>query len=191
VFLGLIFFSSGMAKLFSEHAFPSLIGPVWLEEKLAEHGLALYARFIAYMQLLTGFLLISQRFATLGALLLVPMLVNIFMITFSQQWTGTPWVVLVLLMMNLWLLYFDYHRLKFIFTDDPKVVEKTPGGRRFPFHDLVFLIGMFMVMLAPFLSHLSTGLAIFSILGGAAVCIGIQYYERKFVETLKKMNARK
>jgi uncharacterized membrane protein YphA (DoxX/SURF4 family) len=40
VFLGLIFFSSGLAKL-THGITPGLIGPVWLEERLAQYSLAL------------------------------------------------------------------------------------------------------------------------------------------------------
>ena len=74
VFLGLIFFGAGMSKLYFEHKFPGIIGPVWLEDELTQYGLGMYARFIACAQVITGLLLFSQRFATLGALLLFPIL---------------------------------------------------------------------------------------------------------------------
>jgi uncharacterized membrane protein YphA (DoxX/SURF4 family) len=76
VFLGLIFFSAGLGK--QTHGLtPGLIRPVWLEERLAQYGLGLRAQFVAWSQLLIGALLLSQRFATLGAVMLVPMLANI------------------------------------------------------------------------------------------------------------------
>src|SRR6187549_2752832 len=91
VFLGLIFFSAGLGKL-THGLTPGLIGPIWLEERLAAYGLALWARFVAWSQLGIGALLLSQRFATLGAVMLVPMLANILVITISLQWRGTPYV---------------------------------------------------------------------------------------------------
>jgi uncharacterized membrane protein YphA (DoxX/SURF4 family) len=111
VFLGLIFFSAGLAKL-THGLTPGVIGPVWLEERLAAYGLAFWARFVAWSQLGIGALLLSQRFATLGAVMLVPMLTNILVITISLQWPGTPYVNAVLLAMNLFLLWADRARLK-------------------------------------------------------------------------------
>jgi uncharacterized membrane protein YphA (DoxX/SURF4 family) len=111
VFLGLIFFSSGLGKL-THGLTPGLIGPVWLEERLAQYGLGFWAQFVAWSQVLIGALLLSQRFATLGAVMLVPMLTNILVITISLQWRGTPYVNAVLLAMNLFLLWADRERLK-------------------------------------------------------------------------------
>lgn len=110
LFLGLIFFTAGMAKLTHNH-FPGIIGPVWLEEELGKYGLGLYARFIALSQLGIGWLLLSGRFATLGAVMLVPMLANILVVTISLEWRGTPYVNAVLLSMNLLLLWLDRERL--------------------------------------------------------------------------------
>lgn len=104
VFLGLIFFTAGMAKVFFEHRFPGLIGPVWLEEKLAEFGLGLFARFIAYSQIVVGFMLLTLRYRTLGAIALLPMLLNILLVTISQNWKGTPYVLAFFLLLNLVLL---------------------------------------------------------------------------------------
>ena len=117
IFLGLIFFGAGMSKLYFEHQFPGIIGPVWLEERLAEHGLGLYARFIAASQVLAGILLLTQRFATLGAVITFPLILNIFVVTVSLQWQGTPYVNAFFLLLNVWLLIYDYHKLKFIITD--------------------------------------------------------------------------
>jgi uncharacterized membrane protein YphA (DoxX/SURF4 family) len=111
IFLGLIFFSSGLAKL-THGLTPGLIGPVWLEERLAQYGLGLWAQFVAVSQVLIGALLLSQRFATLGAVMLVPMLTNILVITISLKWRGTPYVNAVLLVMNLFLLWADREHLK-------------------------------------------------------------------------------
>lgn len=104
VFLGLIFFTAGMAKIFYEHRFPGLIGPVWLEEKLAEFGLGLFARFIAYSQIVVGFMLLTLRYRTLGVIALLPMLLNILLVTISQNWKGTPYVLAFFLLLNLVLL---------------------------------------------------------------------------------------
>lgn len=111
LFLGLIFLTAGMGKL-THGSFPGLIGPIWLEEALAPHKLGLYARFIALSQVTIGWLLLSGRFATLGAIMLVPMLANILVITLALEWRGTPYINAFLLALNFLLLWLDRDRLR-------------------------------------------------------------------------------
>ncbi|MBX7152618.1 DoxX family membrane protein [bacterium] len=144
VFLGLIFFTAGMAKL-TQH-FPGFIGPVWLEEKLAPYGLGFYARFIAYCQVIVGWLLLTQRFATLGAIMLFPLLLNIFMVTVSLEWRGTPYINFFLLILNGILLAYDFDKLKFILTDD--IAELKPIGIHRPSRKSdVFWVGGLLIIL--------------------------------------------
>jgi hypothetical protein len=117
--LGLVFFSSGMAKLYAGHRFPGFIGPVWLEDVLAEHGLGLLGRFIAWAQALTGWLLLTQRFRALGAVMLMPMLLGILLVTVSLHWRGTPYVVAVLLAADLFLLWADRRLMLPLLTGRP------------------------------------------------------------------------
>jgi uncharacterized membrane protein YphA (DoxX/SURF4 family) len=116
LFLGAIFFTSGMGKL-THGDFPGLIGPVWLAERLEQFGLAPWAQFVGWSQVVIGLLLLSQRFATLGAVMLVPMITNILVITISLGWRGTPYVNAVLLLMNLFLLAADWKKLRWLVFD--------------------------------------------------------------------------
>lgn len=153
LFLGLIFLTGGMSKLIP---FPGVIGPVWLEEQLEPHGLGLYARFIAWSELLIGLLLLS-RFATLGAIMLVPMLLNILMVTVSMNWRGTPYVISFFLLQNLFILIHDYPRWRFLFVD----TETPPPGlwRRQPGADLVSLVALAGVLAGPMLYGLAAWLS--------------------------------
>ncbi|QOI97265.1 MAG: DoxX family protein [Flammeovirgaceae bacterium] len=143
LFLGLIFFTAGMAKLTQN--FPGIIGPVWLEEKLAPYGLGLYARFIAWSQVVVGVLLLSHRFATIGAVLLFPIVLNIWVVTISLEWRGTPYVNLVLLILNLALLAWDYHKLKFLFTDSVEGLKAAPVQRKSPLLDVIWALGFILI----------------------------------------------
>ncbi|MFK7951687.1 MAG: hypothetical protein AB8B73_02490 [Ekhidna sp.] len=105
LFLGFTFLGSGMAKLYYEHAYLGWIGPTWLEAELKPHGLGLYARFIGYAQVVIGYLLFTFRYRILGAVMAVPLIGNILMVTISMEWRGTPYVLAVLLVMNLFILY--------------------------------------------------------------------------------------
>lgn len=147
VFLGLILFPAGLAKLVPH--FPALIGPPWLERELAPYGLALFARFVAYSQVLVGLLLVSQRFATLGAIMALPMLLCIWVVTISLHWQGTPYVVFVLLLLNAWLLALEYHKLKFLLHDDIGELRPLPVRRTAPGLDLLAAGGVGMVLLVP------------------------------------------
>lgn len=159
VFLGLIFFTAGMSKLYANHKFPGLIGPVWLEESLAEHGLAMYARFIAWSQVVAGFLLLSQRFASLGATLTFPIILNIFMVTVSLEWKGTPYVNAVFLLMNAYLLLYDYHKFKHILSNKTTVVRSIPIQRNSKKADWVWAFCFALIIASVFISkiHLLTG----------------------------------
>ncbi|MBK9149203.1 MAG: hypothetical protein IPM12_15465 [Flavobacteriales bacterium] len=108
--LGVLFIGGGMSKVFAQHAFPGVMGPVWLEEELAEYGLGTYAVFIAYSEAVIGFLLFTLLLRTLGAVMLVPMLVNMIAVTISLHWRGTPYVLGFFFLMNLALLYLDRAR---------------------------------------------------------------------------------
>jgi uncharacterized membrane protein YphA (DoxX/SURF4 family) len=116
-FLGSIFVFSGLAKLIPD--FPNSIGPPWLEARLEPYGLALFARFIAVTELAVGLLLLSRRFATLGALMLFPMITGILVTTISLEWRGTPYVNTVFLLLNATLLAYDYPRLRWIIAESP------------------------------------------------------------------------
>ena len=107
VFLGLVFFTSGMSKLYFEHQFVGIIGPVWLEQELSTYGLGMFARFIGYAQVIIGFLLLTIRYATLGAVMLVPLVCNILVVTVSMEWKGTPFVLSLLLAMNIFVIWAD------------------------------------------------------------------------------------
>lgn len=143
VFLGLIFFTAGMAKIFYEHRFPGLIGPVWLEEKLAEFGLGLFARFIAYSQIVVGFMLLTLRYRTLGAIALLPMLLNILLVTISQNWKGTPYVLAFFLLLNMVLLAAEAPKLLHLLGFRTKYTPSVHAPVRY---GLLWLSGLALVM---------------------------------------------
>lgn len=112
LFLGFTFWGAGMVKLFNEHQFIGWIGPPWLVEEMAKYDLAFYATFIAYSQIIIGFSLLTTRYKLLGSIMMIPMIVNILMVTVSLKWQGTPFVLAFLLLLDLILLwhYRDFFR---------------------------------------------------------------------------------
>lgn len=176
LFLGGIFFTSGMGKL-THGDFPGLIGPVWLEERLAQYGLAMWAQFVGWSQVTIGLLLLSQRFATLGALMLVPMLVNILLITISLQWRGTPYVNGFLLLLNLFLLFADRHRLLPLIIEDDRLAAPVARDHA-PNATKLALLGLILGLLSPALYPLHRTITF--VLAIAAVSLffiaGARYY---------------
>ncbi|MBN7811533.1 hypothetical protein J0A68_11270 [Algoriphagus sp. H41] len=123
IFLGFTFWTAGMVKLYAGHQFIGWIGPPWLVERLVEFDLGLYASFIALCQITIGFMLFTTRYKLLGGIMMIPMILNILMVTISQHWRGTPYVLAVLLAMDIFLLwqYRDFFR--------PLLDEGENGGR--------------------------------------------------------------
>ncbi len=112
VFLGFTFWGSGMAKLFFEHKFFGWMGPIWLIDELSKYGMGIYGAFIAYSQVIIGYLLVTTRYKLLGSIMMLPLLANILMVTISLNWQGTPFVNSFFLLLNAILLwqYRDFFR---------------------------------------------------------------------------------
>ena len=185
IFLGLIFFSSGMGKLIP---FPGIIGPVWLETELTQYGLGMFARFIAYSQIIVGLLLLSQRFATLGAVMLFPLVLNIFMVTVSMNWRGTPYVLAFLILLNIILLIADYHKLKFILTDQPAPLKNKPLKRKYPQLDAFWGLAMLMILSGPMLHMYNTTIAYVVVVSGLLVFVYCQFRQRALNKASLEIN---
>ena len=69
-----------------------------------------YWQFLGLMQLMAGFLLLIPRTTFLGALIYFPIILNIFVIVTSMHFTGTPIVAGLMLLANLWLIFWDFDK---------------------------------------------------------------------------------
>ena len=74
----------------------------------------LYWQFLGWAQLLAGLLLLTQRYALLGALGFVAIMANIFVITISFDFPGTPIITGLMLLAGLLLLAWDWNRLRIV-----------------------------------------------------------------------------
>lgn len=112
VLLALGFTPSGWTKL-QGHRFTSL----GLEDPVgfffeAMYRTGFYWSFLGLVQLTAALLLLIPRTATLGALLYFPVILNIFLITVSMHFRGTPVITGLMLLANVYLLCWDYDRIK-------------------------------------------------------------------------------
>jgi hypothetical protein len=81
-------------------------------ETLYQSGI--YWQFLGIMQLLAGLLLMTQRYALLGALLFLPIIVNVFVITISYDFAYTYIVTGAMLLATIGLLLWELPRLRVV-----------------------------------------------------------------------------
>jgi uncharacterized membrane protein YphA (DoxX/SURF4 family) len=70
-----------------------------------------YYTFIGISQIIIGLLLLIPRTSLLGALMCIPMTINITVLTYATRFDGTRAVTMTLLA-NIYLLFWNYDRLK-------------------------------------------------------------------------------
>lgn len=114
ILLSLAFIPSGLKKLLGERF--TLLGtdnPVgFFFEALYQTGF--YWNFLGFMQLLCALLLIIPRTTYFAAILYVPIIININIIVISMGFKGTPYITLLMLLANTYLLVWDYKKTKTI-----------------------------------------------------------------------------
>lgn len=112
VLLAVGFIPTGMVKLigrrFTTMSPESDIGGFF--ETLYRSGP--YWRFLGLAQVLAGLLVLTRRTATLGALAFFAVMLNVFFITISYDFRGTPVVTGLMLLATVYLLLWDYDRLR-------------------------------------------------------------------------------
>ena len=106
--LGYVFASSGLCKLTGGH-FGQVIGP---PIAAMVPGLASIWPFLACSQVLAGALILSGRWSLLGLVALVPLNASILAYTLANQWTGTPFVNGLLLLLNVLALLGEWPTLR-------------------------------------------------------------------------------
>jgi uncharacterized membrane protein YphA (DoxX/SURF4 family) len=130
--LALAFVPTGMVKVMGERF--TVLGvdsPVGLFfEAMYQSGI--YWHFIGWAQVIAGILLLVPRTTTLGAVLFFPIVLNIFVITVGIGFKGTPFITGPMLLASLFLLCWDYDRLKAILwpaATGQAIVARAPVSR--------------------------------------------------------------
>ncbi|HMQ69834.1 MAG TPA: hypothetical protein PKC58_12690 [Ignavibacteria bacterium] len=100
-----------------------LNSPFHLLETLYRSGL--YWEFLGYGQFIAGFFLMTQRYAKLGALMFLPIIANIFVITVSYGFTGTPYITGAMLLANIMLVLWDWDEIKILINITPVIENKN------------------------------------------------------------------
>ncbi|TDN40468.1 hypothetical protein A8B98_13630 [Hymenobacter sp. UV11] len=98
--------------------------PLHFFETMYQSGL--YWQFIGVAQCVVGLLLLTQRYATLGAVLFLPIMTSIFVITISYDFAGTPIITGLMLLANLLLLAWDWPTLRVLVNLPVQAVPAPP-----------------------------------------------------------------
>ena len=108
-----------------------------------------YYPFVGFMQVLAGILLLIPRTATLGALIYFPIILNICVLSLAVRFDGSHVSSPLMVCAVLYLLCWDYHKLKFALPFNSSLTESTLPeknelNRRFP---LKFFTAAFTVVI--------------------------------------------
>lgn len=119
VLLAAGFIPTGMVKLLGERF--TLISPdqpigAFFE---AMYQTGLYWRFLGFTQVAAGILLLVPRMAHFGAAMFFGVILNIFVVTISLDFRGTPIITGLMLLAVTYLCAWDWHRFRSLFTLTP------------------------------------------------------------------------
>ncbi|MHA4842785.1 hypothetical protein ACX0G7_01415 [Flavitalea antarctica] len=127
--LALGFLPSGFVKIAGERFTDLSVKHPMGNYLEALHRTGFYYTFVGILQVTAAILLFIPRTATLGALLYFPIILNIFVLSmavrFEGSWVSSPLMVLA----NLYLLCWEYHKLKMIFPwEKTQLKLEIPGN---------------------------------------------------------------
>jgi uncharacterized membrane protein YphA (DoxX/SURF4 family) len=186
--LGIGFIAPGLTKLLGNRfTLLSIDSPVgFFFEALYRTGF--YWRFIGFAQVLASLLVLIPRTATLGAVCFFPLILNIFIITVSMNFAGTPFVTGLMLLANLYLLCWDYHKLKPLFLSStaavPRFTEVAPHWIERVGYSVCIVTGLLLSLstrglFQPGSRAVFLGLFLLGLLGGLLILTGWIVLTRK------------
>ena len=130
-----------------------------------------YWNFIGWMQILSGFLIMTQVQSTLGSLVLLPISLNIFFITYSDpSFANTLYISTLMLFANIFFIMLDFDKLIPIISKKTYFIVQNNSFHEKPiwfFLGLLFfivsiiskiLLGSFIQLLIMFIFCLALGL---------------------------------
>jgi hypothetical protein len=127
--IGFAFIPSGLKKVvgmrFTSMPVSNPVG--FFFEALYQSGI--YWNFLGWTQVIAAFLLMTQRFATLGNAIFFPLVFNVFLITYSMQFKGTVYITALMLVASFCLLLWDLPKLI-------PLIAKDNSEYRYKYHDL-------------------------------------------------------
>jgi len=146
-------------------------------------GTGFYYEFIGWSQIIAAVLLLIPRTSHIGALMFLPIIVNIAVLTTSVGFAGTWLITILMSFAGLWLFCWEYDRLK-------PIIFQTRSDKpfKFPYQlvaiPLFFAVGGFvmggiwkLIGLGAFSNYLtiSVGLAVIGLIFGIVVAMHYRF----------------
>jgi len=147
ILLALGFILSGLVKIRGERFASGLSANNPMGHYLeALYYTGYYYTFIGISQLIIALLLLIPATALLGALMYFPIILNICILTYAVRFEGTR-ITTLMLLANIYLLCWDYHRIKYILPgkpikEDGYSASEKPLSNKFPLLFFGFVVGM-------------------------------------------------
>jgi uncharacterized membrane protein YphA (DoxX/SURF4 family) len=161
--LALSFIPSGFVKIMGERFAEGLPSNNPLGHYFdALHQTGYYYTFIGIAQVIIGVLMLFQRTSLLGNLMYFPVILNICVLTYSTRFNGTRLNTMMLLA-SLFLLIWDYDRLKHILPfkkskRNPLLLKRTLGLRlRFIFFSASIAVLAIIIIGTSYLYEITPG----------------------------------
>ncbi len=142
------FIPSGLTKIIGERFTSLSVNHPMGNYLEALYHTGFYYPFIGYVQVTAALLLLIPRTSTLGAVLYFPLILNICILSLAVGFDGSLLSSPLMVLANLYLLCWDYDKLKFILPFkhvDQKEVQSTHLARENSFPKLFFL-GVFLTI---------------------------------------------
>lgn len=132
-----------------------------------------YYEFLGWGQMIAAILLLFPRTAHLGALMFLPIIVNIAVLTASVGFKGT-WVITILMSLAAaWLVMWEYDRLKpILFYERTQPASRLP--KQFIVLPLIFAVGGVFVTAIFWMLRIGN-LSNYPLVGGALAGIGLVF----------------
>ena len=122
-----------------------------------------YYTFIGVGQIITALLLLIPRTALLGAIMYFPAILNICILAYATRFEGTR-ITTLMLLANLYLLCWDYERIKYILPVKQSNAEIYPTKKKtvsskfpFMFFGGVFATAVLVILINIFLFEIRPG----------------------------------
>ena len=127
--MGLTFITSGMRKLpgvkFTLLPITNPVGAYF--NAMYETGF--YWNFIGYYQIVIGILVFFNRFVVVSSVLMMPVTINIFLISVALNMKGTPVITSLMVLGNLFLLFWHYENYLTLIKKPINTTRLFPGKK--------------------------------------------------------------
>jgi uncharacterized membrane protein YphA (DoxX/SURF4 family) len=163
IVLALGFIPSGIVKIMGERFTALPVNHPLGHYFDALHLTGYYYTFIGVLQVTAATLLLIPRSALLGALIYFPIILNICILAYAVRFEGTR-ITTLMLLANVYLLCWDYDRLKYILPFKQSKKDRYPSKKKtsnskfpFAFFGSVFAIAASVILINHFLYDIRPG----------------------------------